>query len=282
MQNAVHLRRNIRERLDLAAEEGLVLKDVVGLRTVLVALLHVVEGLAEKPSRSTSAVIDLLAELRINDAHHHPDQRPRRIVLASVASGIPHFAQPRLVKHRKLVPVLLSLEAERLDEVDDLADGIAARELAGHLGENGADAILERIRVGVLIAKPLQSRKQLLPDEVQQFVALQHLLIIKLALGIQRIGPLAPPQSPGQRRLVHLAIQSRLKLAFLLARIKITQKQQPARLLHVIKRPRTPASGLLQDIVNRLENARRRHRTLFFSRILRHLHHPACIYIERP
>ncbi len=123
------------------------------------------------------------------------------------------------------MPVLLGLEPERLDEVDDLADGIAARELAGHLGEDGADAVLERIRVGVLVAKTLQPREQLLPDEVQQFVALQHLLVIKLALGIQRISPLAPPQPPGQRRLVHLAVQPRLKLALLLARIKITQEQ---------------------------------------------------------
>ena len=122
VQDAVHLRRNVRECLDLAAEEGPVLKNVVGLRIVLVALLHVVEGLAEKPARSASTVIDLLAELRINDAHHHPDQRPRRIVLASVSSGIPHFAQTRLVQDRKLVPVLLGLEPERLDEVDYLSD----------------------------------------------------------------------------------------------------------------------------------------------------------------
>ena len=60
--------------------------------------------------------------------------------------------------------------------------------------------------------------------------------------------------------------------------IKITQEQQPARLLHVIKRTRTPASGLLQDIVDRLENARRRQHALLFSRILRHLHRPALIY----
>ena len=98
------------------------LKNVVGLRVVLVALLHVVEGLAEKPARSAGTVIDLLAKLRINDAHHHPDQRPRRVVLASVSSGIPHFAQPRLVQDRKLVPVLLGLEPERLDEVDYLSD----------------------------------------------------------------------------------------------------------------------------------------------------------------
>ena len=161
----------------------------------------------------------------IENAHHHPDQRPRRVVLASVSSGIPHFTQTRLVQDRKLVPVLLGLEPERLDEVDHLADGIAARELACHLGEDGADAILERIRVGVLVAEPLQSREQLLPDEVQKLIALQHLLIVKLALGIQRIGPLAPPQPPGQRRFVHLAVHPRLKLALLLARIKITQEQ---------------------------------------------------------
>ena len=167
--------------------------------------------------------------------------------------------------------IFLGLKPKRLNKIDDLSDGIAARELAGHLSEDGANAILKRIRVGILIAEPFQPREQLLPDEVQQFVALQHLLIIKPALGIQRIGPLAPTQPSRQCRFVNLAIQPRFQLALILPRIKITQEQEPTRLLHVIKRTRTPASGLLQDIVNRLKNARRRHCILLFSQILRHL-----------
>ena len=63
-----------------------------------------------------------------------------------------------------------------------------------------------------------------------------HLAVVSASHNdLLMIGPLAPPQPLGQRRFVHLAVHPRLKLALLLARIKITQEQQPARLLHVIK-----------------------------------------------
>ena len=258
MQNAVHLRRHVGERLHLAAGEGAVLQNAVRLGIVPRLIAHVGVALADEAGRAAGAVVKLLADFRVEQANHHANQGTRRVVLSAVASGIAHLAEPRLVGDAHLVAVGLRLELERLHEVDDLAQQIAVREAAVQLLEDRADAVLDRIRPLGVFFQFAQTGKERMLHELDEFVALERNVEIERAVRLHRIRPRRPPQLLRQRRLVGNARHSRFETAFLFAGVEITQKQQPARLLHIIERPRTAAARLPELFVDGTECRRRR------------------------
>ena len=86
---------------------------------------EVVEGLAEEAGGAAGAVVDRLAELRIDHGDHGADERARGVVFAAVAPGVAHVLDLRLVEVGELVLLLLGAEAELVDEVEDVAQGVA-------------------------------------------------------------------------------------------------------------------------------------------------------------
>ena len=142
VQYAVHLRSDVGERLYLAAEKCALLQSLPLVRRVRAAFVHVVERLTEKATRATCTVVECLAKLGIEDANHRANERTRRVVLPAVASGVAHLAKTRFVEDAHLVAILVRLELEGLNEVDYLAQSVAARETAGEFAEDAANSIL--------------------------------------------------------------------------------------------------------------------------------------------
>ena len=91
VQDHVHDPDDVSKRLFLLAVEGLLLKLLeLGSCQLLVTVAHVVVRLAKKARRTTGAVVDRFANLRVSNLDHCTDERPRRIVFAAVASGVAH------------------------------------------------------------------------------------------------------------------------------------------------------------------------------------------------
>ena len=236
VQDAVHLRGDVGERLHFAAVEGMLLQGLPLVGGVRAVFVHVVERLADEPRRSACVVVELLAELRVEDTDHHADQRTRRVVLPAVASGVAHFAKTALVEDAQLVAVLVGLELERLDEVDHLAQRVAAREAARQFREDATDAVLDGIDAFRFVAQRLESREERSLDEIEKRVALQGAFKVEGAVWLYRPCPLAPRKFLGQGGHIGSTLHFGLKLAVLLLRVKVAEKEKPAGLLHVFER----------------------------------------------
>jgi hypothetical protein len=55
------------------------------------------EGLSEEPTRSTSGVIDSLADFRVDGIHHCPDDFPRREELSTIVPLLAHLQKESFV-----------------------------------------------------------------------------------------------------------------------------------------------------------------------------------------
>lgn len=258
VEDAIHLRRDIREGLFLAPVERFVLEDIVRLGAAVAGLLlQILESLAQEASGAARAIIDGFAQRGGQNTNHHLDKRAGRVVLAAIAPGIAHGLQALLIKHGKLVPRGFRLEDQWLNEVDDLTDKVAIGEGARQFREDGPHPIGGRVnRRGV--PQGTQSGEKLGLDEKKQRIALQHPLRVQRAIGLGWPRPIAPRQSLRQKGLIRLIVQLRLAPPIGLRRIKIAQKEHPVRLLHVLQRIAAPAAGLAQHLINRLEHRRRR------------------------
>ena len=142
MENHVHRSDDVRQRLLLLAEEGLFLQYLVVVRA-FDFLRHVGKGLAKEACRATSRVVDRLAYLRVDHLHDGTNERARRVVLAAVAPCIAHALNLRLIEQRHLMFVLCALEVQRIHEIDDFAQVVAAGNLIAQLGENLTYLIFE-------------------------------------------------------------------------------------------------------------------------------------------
>ena len=146
VQDHVHDAHDVGEALLLLAKEGSFLKRLAGLRRVGLRQ-QVFEGLAEEARRAAGAIIDALADLRVDHLDHGADQRPRRVVFAAVAAGIAHAPDLVLVERGQFVLFLLRAEAELVDQFQRIAQRIAAVEPVFDLAENLADLVFDGVGV---------------------------------------------------------------------------------------------------------------------------------------
>ena len=131
VQDHVHDANDIGEAFLFLAIEGLLLQglELAGgqLATVLATetpVAQIIVRLAQEPGRTAGTVVDTFADLRFDDLDHRPDQRSRRVVLASVATGIAHVADAGLVEMGQLVLFLLGAEAQGIDVFQRIAQRI--------------------------------------------------------------------------------------------------------------------------------------------------------------
>ena len=103
VQDHVHDRNHIGQRLLFLAVEAAFLQrlEVVGGQLGLAA--QVVEGFAEKAGRAAGAVVNAFADPGLHHLHHRPNQRARGVVLAAIAPGVAHVLDLGFVQVRKFV-----------------------------------------------------------------------------------------------------------------------------------------------------------------------------------
>jgi hypothetical protein len=106
VQDHVHDAEDVGERLLLLPVEGPALERVP-FRGGEVVAAQVLPGLAEEARRAAGAVVDRLADLRIDDLDHGADERPGRVVFAAVPAGVAHALDAGLVEVGQLVLGLL-------------------------------------------------------------------------------------------------------------------------------------------------------------------------------
>ncbi len=129
---------------------------------------QIVERLAEKACRAAGAVIDALADLRLDHLDHGADERARRVIFAAVAPGIAHVAELGLVEMRQLVLFLLRAEAQAIDQLQRVAQRIAAAELVFDLAEDFADLVFDRVGAFGARSEAFQVRKQIAINKLDQ------------------------------------------------------------------------------------------------------------------
>ena len=144
--------------------------------------LQVIERLAQKPRRSASPIINLLADLWFNHLHDGADERARGVILAAVAPGVAHVLDLGFIEVGELVLLGLGTEVQFVDVVDDLAQVVAAADLVFDLAEDFADLVFDGVRPAGLLLETVQVGKKFLVDEVAQVVAGQSLMVIELAV----------------------------------------------------------------------------------------------------
>ena len=245
VEDHIHRADDERKRLLLLAEQHLLLHSLAVTRR-LAELDEVGERLAEKARRTARAVVYLLADLRLENIDHRADERTRRVVFAAVASRVAHAADADFVERAHLVLVFARLELEVVHLVEDVAHHVAARQLALYAAEDFADLVLYRVRRGIGSLERAQVRKELVAHEVEEIVARQRLRQVLLAVFL-RHSPRTPAVLLFEDGRVGAPVKLRRRLARLFEVVEVLEKENPARLLHVVKF--APAAGILPEVV---------------------------------
>ena len=90
VQDHVHDGNDISQRLFFLAVEGVLLQRIYICGGQMGLSLKIVERLTQKASRTNSAVINTLADLRLHHLDDGADQRTGGVILTAVASGVAH------------------------------------------------------------------------------------------------------------------------------------------------------------------------------------------------
>jgi len=191
--------------------------------------------LAQKARGTGGGVIDALADAGSGHLNHGADQRARRVVLATVAPGVAHVADLRLVQVGELVLLLLRAEAQSVDQLQGIAQAVAAGELVADLAEDLADLVFDGVRPGGALAKALQVGEQLAVDEGDQVGAGQRRVMVELAIGGLRCRPGRPAVGLIDKVPVGLAHQLGLLGTLVFQIVQVLEKQHPRGLLGVVQ-----------------------------------------------
>jgi hypothetical protein len=128
----------------------------------------------------------------------------------------------------------LAAEAKLVDEVERVAQRVAAGELVLQLGEHLADLVFDGARFGPS-TEPLKVGEQLAVDVVDEVRAGERAIVVELAGGVLGRGPVAPAMRRIDDRRVGLAGQFRLQRPFGFEVVEVLEKEQPAGLLDVVQ-----------------------------------------------
>ena len=192
MQDHVHDRDDVSERLLLLAEESAPLKRLYILRRQARLCSKVLERFAEEPGRADHAVVNALADTRLHDLDDGADERTRRVILAAVSPGVAHVPDLGFVEMGELVLLTLGAEAQLVDVVDDLAQVVAALDLILDLTEYLANLVFDRVRSARLLLETMQVGKELPVYEIPKVVAGQGPVVIEFAVLALGRGPSSP------------------------------------------------------------------------------------------
>ncbi len=247
MQDHVHDRDYISQRLLFLAVEGAGLQDVVVAGGEVALSRQVVECLAQEARRTDRAVINAFADFGLHHLHDSANQRARRVILAAVAPGVAHVLDLGFVKVRKLVLFGLRAEAEFVDVVDDFAQIVAAVDLVLDLAEDFADLVFDGVRAIGFLLEAVQVGKQLAVYEVAQIIAGRRFVMVRLAIVVLGRGPAFPAVRQVKNESVFPALQLGFHGLVLLQAVQKFQEQQPRGLLGVVQF--AGATGLFPDDV---------------------------------
>ena len=184
-------------------------------------------GFAQKAGRAAGAVVDALADLRVDDPDHGADQRAGGVVLAAVAPGVAHALDLLFIEHRQLVLLDLGAEAQPVHVVDDVAKGVAAADLVLDLAKDLSDLVFDGVGAGGALLEAVQVGKERFIDKFHQVVAGHGPVVVELAVGILGGGPALPAVGGVEDVGVALAFQHGLGGLVLLQAIEILEEEQP-------------------------------------------------------
>ena len=281
VQDHVHDRDDVGEGLLLLAVEGARLEDIdilgseVGcmgrmgrMRRILPILpIHpipqILKRLAQETRRAARAVVDAVANLRLDDLDDGADERARGVILAAVAPGVAHVFDLGLVEVGKLVLLGLGAEAEFVNVVNDLPQVVAALNLVLNFAEDFADLVFNGVRTGGALLEPVEVGEEFAVDEIAEVVAGHGLVVVELAVPALGRGPRFPAAGLVEDEGGFLPIQFRLHRPILFQPVKVFEEQQPGSLLGVIEF--RGAAGFFPEHVVNVSKGLFKHRHLSFA-----------------
>ena len=190
-------------------------------------LAHIGECLAEEARTAASGVVNRLANLWVDHLHDGADERTGRIVFAAVASCVTHALDFVLIEQGHLVLVLGTAEVQRVDEVDHLAQVVAAGDFVAQLGEDLADFILQRVGAAGGGLKLTQLREEPGVDKLLKVGTCHAVDVVGCAIGLLGCSPLAPAQESRDDAFVFPASHQGVHLAFGLQVVEVFEEEQP-------------------------------------------------------
>ena len=98
VQQQVHLRQQVRQRLGLAAQDAVVSAGCCRSSTVWHCCLQMLVGFDQKAAGAAGRVEHRLAQARVDHLDHEADDRPRGVELARVAGRVAHLPEHRFVE----------------------------------------------------------------------------------------------------------------------------------------------------------------------------------------
>ena len=252
MEDHVHDADDIGEGLDLLAVEGVVLESRYLTRRELRLILgQVIIGLDEEAGAPASTIIDGLTDPWRDHSDDGLDEWSWGVVLSPVATGIAHVLDLGLVEMRELVLLLVETEVHGVDDIQDLTQFVAARDLVLELGEDLPDLVLDR--VGILGPEFLQIGKEFRIDEFLQVITVQRTTMVKLALGGLGTRPGVPLVLGCEDVGILCPSESGRGLFRSLQVVEVAEEEDPRGLFHVVELCRRTGIGM-EDIVDILES----------------------------
>ena len=192
MQDQVHDRDHVSQRLLLLSVEGLFLKRLEFLGGQAFFLFHVVERLAQEPRRPASVVANALTDFWLDHLDHRSDERSASVVLAAVATRVAHVLDFGFVQVRKLMLLVLGTELQLVDMVDDLPQVVARLNLVLDFAENFTDLVFDRIGARRLLFEAVQVGNQFVVDEVPEVITGLRPVVVDLAIFVFGRSPHIP------------------------------------------------------------------------------------------
>ena len=249
MQDHVHDRNDVGQGLLLLAVESALLKRLYFLGRQPLLRAQVVKGLAKEACRTDGAIVDALADVRLDYLYDGADERARCVILSAVAPGVAHVPDLGFVEVRQLVLFGLGAEAQLVNVVNDLAQVVTALDLVFDFAEYLADLVFKGIWATGLCRKAVQIRKELADDKVAQVIACHGFVVVQLAVLTLGRCPRTPTIGTIEDASVLPAFKRGLGALVLLKIVEILQEQQPGGLLGVVKLG--CATGFLaKDVIN--------------------------------
>jgi len=249
VQDHVHDRDDVGERLLLLPVEGALLERLHFLGRQTLLRTQVVKGLAKEAGRADDAITDALPDMRLDHFDNGTYERAWRVILTAVAPGVAHVPDFGFVEVRQLVFFGLRAEAQLVNMIDDLAEVVTALNLVLDLAEDLADLVFKGIWAAGLCRKAVQIRKELPVHKVTQVISRHRFVVVALAVLTPRRGPRTPAIGTVGNASVLPALQRGLAALVLLKVVEVFQEQQPGSLLGVVKLGR--AAGFLpKDVIN--------------------------------
>ena len=196
---------------------------------------QVLEGFAKEAGGAASAIVDAVADARLDDLNDGANERARRVVFAAVASGVAHVADFGFIEMGELVLFGLRAKAQLVDVVNDFAEVVAALNLVFGFAEDLADFVFDSVGAGGALLKAVEIGKELAADEVAQVVAGESFVVVDLAVFGSWSCPGFPAISLFKERRVFLAAKLGFGGAIVFESVEIFEEEEPGGLLGVVE-----------------------------------------------